>query len=144
MNARRIWIALGLAVAFIALAIVANNVKHPPSSQAITCIDPVKGCLFTYRGEPAHLRFSSPPVSMQPFVLEVQAPGASHVHAEAHMVGMDMGFNRYDLRPTRPGVFAAQLRLPVCASGRRDWTLYLEVGQDRYALAFKSQGQREE
>lgn len=139
MNAKRIWLALGLVVAFIALAIVASYVKRPSSSQAITCINPVKGCAFTYRGRPAHLRFSSHPASMQPFALEVRAPGASHVHAQAHMVGMDMGFNRYDLRRTRPGVFVAQLRLPVCVSGRRDWVLYLEVGQDRYSLTYNSQ-----
>lgn len=139
MNAKRIGLALGLVVAFIALAIVATYVRRSPSSQAITCIDPVQGCAFSYRGRPAHLRFSEHPVSMQPFALEVRVPGASHVHAEAHMVGMEMGFNRYDLRPARPDVFVAQLRLPVCVSGRRDWMLYLEVGQERYALPFKSQ-----
>lgn len=138
MKTKRIWLALGLVGAFIALAIVANYVKRPPSSQVISCVDLVNGCAFTYRGRPAHLRFSTPPAAMQPFTLEVQAPGASHVHAEAHMVGMDMGFNRYDLRPTRPGVFVATLSLPVCVSGRRDWVLYLEVGQDSYALPFKS------
>ena len=140
MNAKRIWLALGLVVAFIALAIVANYVKRLPTSLEIACDDPVKGCAFTYRGRPAQLRFSRQPASMQPFILEVRASGATHVHAEAHMVGMDMGFNRYDLRPTRPGVFAANFSLPVCVSGRRDWMLYIEVGQDRYALPFKSQG----
>lgn len=140
MNTRPIWLALGLVVAFIALAILANNVKRPPTSQAITCIDPVRGCAFAYRGKPAHLRFSGHPVSMRPFALEVQAPGAVQVHAEAHMVGMDMGFNRYVLRPLRPGVFVAQLRLPVCVSGRHDWMLYLEIEQDRYTLPFQSRG----
>lgn len=139
MNIRGSGFALGWVAAFIALALVANYVKRPPSAQALACIDPVKGCAFTYRGQAAQLRFSSHPASLQPFTLEVRAPGASHVHAEAHMVGMDMGFNRYDLRPTPAGPFVAQLGLPVCVSGRRDWMLYLEIDKDRYALPFKSQ-----
>ena len=43
------------------------------------------------------------------------------------MVSMDMGFNRYDLRPAgEPGEFAARITLPMCVSGRRDWMLYLD------------------
>lgn len=137
VNAKRIWLALGLA-AFIGLVIVGSYVKRQPPSQPITCIDPVKGCVFNYHGRPAYLRFSNQPAAMQPFAIEVHAPEVSHVHVQAQMVGMDMGFNRYDLRPQHPDVFVARITLPVCVSGRREWLLYLEVGRDRYVLPFKS------
>ncbi len=55
------------------------------------------------------------------------------------MVGMDMGFNRYDLRPAGNGVFASKVTLPVCVSGRRDWILYLDLDGMRYALRFSTQ-----
>ncbi len=55
------------------------------------------------------------------------------------MVGMDMGFNRYDLRPTADGAWAAKVTLPVCVSGRRDWILYLDLDGSRYAIPFSTQ-----
>jgi hypothetical protein len=75
---------------------------------------------------------------MEPFELRVTAPGARRVSAEFQMVGMDMGFNRYDLRPTPDGEFASRVTLPVCVSGRRDWVLYLDIDGTRYALPFST------
>jgi hypothetical protein len=75
---------------------------------------------------------------MEAFGLKVTVPGATKISAEFHMVGMDMGFNRYDLRPAGNGTFAARITLPVCVSGRRDWVLYVEVDGQRYALPFSS------
>ena len=108
-------------------------------AQAIACVDPVQGCVFTHRGMPAQLRFSRHPTPMQPFSVELRVSGVMHASAEVQMVGMDMGFNRYDLQTTGPGIFVAHITLPVCVSGRRDWKFYLDVDSDRYVIPFNSQ-----
>ena len=108
-------------------------------AQAIACVDPVQGCVFTHRGMPAQLRFSRHPSLMQPFSVELRVSGVMHASAEVQMVGMDMGFNRYDLQTTGPGIFVAHITLPVCVSGRRDWKFYLDVDSDRYVIPFNSQ-----
>ncbi len=52
------------------------------------------------------------------------------------MVGMDMGFNRYDLHRDGDGGFVAQATLPVCVTGGHAWTLFLELDGTRYSLDF--------
>jgi hypothetical protein len=84
------------------------------------------------------VRFSAQPVPLEAFELTVTAPDAARISAEFQMVGMDMGFNRYDLHPVARGTFASKVTLPVCVSGRRDWTLYLELDGSRYALPFST------
>ncbi len=54
------------------------------------------------------------------------------------MQGMEMGFNRYDLRPAASGEFASNVTLPVCVSGRHDWSLTLDIDGSHYALPFRS------
>ncbi len=90
-------------------------------------------------GNPAQLQFMGPPTPMQPFKIEVRVPGAKHASAEAQMVGMDMGMNHYTLSPTARGLFTAEVTLPVCVSGRRDWNLYLTIDANPYVLPFSSQ-----
>jgi hypothetical protein len=84
------------------------------------------------------VRFSKTPAPLEAFGLSVSAPGAARISAEFQMVGMDMGFNRYDLRPTADGAWAAKVTLPVCVSGRRDWVLYLDLDGSRYAIPFST------
>jgi hypothetical protein len=138
MSLKRLVLLLLIVLAFIAVAVIGARAKRIPEAQRVACPDPVQGCGFMHRGTPVQLKFSRAPSSMQPFTLRLRAPGVSRVRAEFQMAGMDMGFNRYDLHAVAPGPFTASITLPVCVSGRRDWMLYLEVGQDRYALSFKS------
>ena len=139
MSVKRMLLPALLMLAFIALAVVGTRAKRPAQAKEIACADPLQGCVFTHRGRPAQLRFSSHPTLLQPFRMEVHAPSAKHASAEMQMVGMDMGFNRYDLHEVGPGIFNAQITLPVCVSGRRDWKLYLDVDSQRYVAPFKSQ-----
>lgn len=139
MNRKRILILLLLVLAFIALAVVSTRVKRPATAQAIACAHPVQGCKFMHLGNPAQLQFMGPPTPMQPFKIEVRVPGAKHASAEAQMVGMDMGMNHYTLSPTARGLFTAEVTLPVCVSGRRDWNLYLTIDANPYVLPFSSQ-----
>lgn len=135
---KRTALPLLLAVALLAIAAAGWWLKRPPAAVAVTCADPLAGCAFAHRGTAASVRFSAQPAPLQAFELSVQAPEAHRVSAELQMRGMDMGFNRYDLRPAGNGVFSAQVTLPVCVSGRRDWMLFLDIDGTRYELPFST------
>ena len=139
MSRKQILTLLLLTLAFITLAVVGTRAKHPTAAQVIACANPPQGCGFTHYGSAAQLRFMSPPVPMQPFKIEVRAPGAKHASAEVQMVGMDMGINRYNLSPAAQGVFSAEITLPVCVSGRRDWNIYLAINDNIYVFPFSTQ-----
>lgn len=127
-----------LAVALIAIAVIGYQMSRPPQSQQIACTDPIAGCVFYHDGTPVTLQLSNWPRPMQAFTLEVTAPGAQKAHAEFQMRGMEMGFNRFDLRPAGADILAARVTLPICVSGRQDWVLYLELDGIRYSTNFTS------
>jgi hypothetical protein len=52
------------------------------------------------------------------------------------MEGMDMGFNLYTLRADNQGVYRANVTLPICVTGRRDWALILDVDKTRLNVPF--------
>jgi hypothetical protein len=135
---KRVAVPLLLVVALVAIAVAGWWLKRPAEALAVPCADPLAGCSFSHAGMPASVRFSMQPVPLEAFELSVTAPGAARVSAEFQMVGMDMGFNRYDLHPRADGVFASKVTLPICVSGRHDWLLYLEVDGSRYAVPFTS------
>ena len=135
---KRVLLPLLLVVALLGVAVVGYWMKQPLEAQTIACADPLAGCPFTHHGAPARLTFSSQPAPMEAFELRVTAHGAKNVSAEFQMVGMDMGFNRYDLHRATANDFAARVTLPACVSGRRDWILTLEVDGSRYAIPFKA------
>jgi hypothetical protein len=134
----RVLAPLLLVAALAAIALAGYWLKRPVGAVAAECADPLSGCVFSHRGATVRVRFSERPAPMAMFELQIRAPGANRISAEFQMVGMDMGFNRYDLRPDGHGAFSAKVTLPVCVSGRRDWTLYLDVDGSRYALPFST------
>lgn len=129
---------LFIALILIAVAIVGTRVKQPPEAQTLACVDLVRGCTFTHRGQMAELRFSHSPKPLQAFTITVRAPSARQVHAEFQMQGMEMGPGRYVLAEQTSDTFAAPITLPVCVSGRRDWKLYLLIDAQRYVMPFSS------
>ena len=135
---KRVAVPLLLAAALIAIAVAGWWLKRPVDAVAVHCADPLAGCAFSHRGAAVDVRFLSQPTPLEAFGLRVSAPHARRISAEFQMAGMDMGFNRYDLRPAGDGAFASNVTLPVCISGRHDWTLFLDVDGTRYALPFKS------
>ena len=135
---KRVWAPLLLVVALVAIAVAGWWLKRPAEAVAVHCADPLAGCAFSHRGATVNVRFSQQPAPLEAFELSVSAPGVTRISAEFQMVGMDMGFNRYDLRPAGRGAFASNVTLPVCVSGRRDWVLTLDVDGSRYALPFST------
>lgn len=134
----RVLAPLLLVVALVAIAVAGYWLKRPAEAVPVTCADPIAGCSFNHRGTTVTVRFSAQPAPLEPFVLNVRAPDVSRVSAEFQMVGMDMGFNRYDLHPGPEGALASKVTLPVCVSGLRDWVMYLDVDGTRYALPFST------
>ncbi|WP_018076657.1 hypothetical protein [Thiobacillus denitrificans] len=130
--------ALILVVVLAAIAAAGYWLKRPAAAVVVSCTDPLAGCTFDHRGTPAQLRFSSQPVPLETFELSVRAPGVGRISAELQMSDMDMGFNRYALRPVPGGAFGAKVTLPACVSGRHDWVLYLDIDGTRYALPFST------
>ena len=135
---KRVLVPLLLVVALVAIAVAGYWLKRPAEAITVRCPDPLAGCEFMHRGAPARVRFSAQPVTLQAFGLSVEAANAQKISAEFQMIGMDMGFNRYDLRPAGPGEFTARITLPVCVSGRSDWMLYINIDGIRYALPFST------
>jgi hypothetical protein len=134
----RVLAPLLLVVALVAIAVAGYWLKRPPEAQAVSCADPLAGCTFSHQGAAASVRFSVRPASLEAFELSVRAAGARRISAEFQMVGMDMGFNRYDLRPVADDAWASKVTLPACVSGRGDWVLYLDLDGSRYALPFST------
>ncbi|MHB0972874.1 MAG: hypothetical protein ACYC0P_01350 [Thiobacillus sp.] len=135
---KRVALPLLLVVVLAAIAMAGYWLNRPAASQAVACADPLAGCSFNRQGATVTVRFSARPTPLEAFELSVAAPGASRVSAEFQMNGMEMGFNRYDLHPAGNGTYASRVTLPVCVSGRRDWTLTLEIDGAHYALPFST------
>lgn len=133
---KRVAAPLLLALALVAIAVAGYWAQRPAAAVAIACNDPVTGCAFVHRGMPAQVRFAMRPLPLERFTLRVEAADVARVSAEFQMVGMDMGFNRYDLHRDGDGGFVAQATLPVCVTGGRAWTLFLELDGTRYSLDF--------
>lgn len=65
---------------------------------------------------------------------------AQRVYIQFSMENMDMGFNRFDLKPqNQAGQWLAQnVRLPVCTDNRRDYLATIHIDGKQYQLAFEA------
>lgn len=102
----------------------------------VGCENLLQGCRVPFRGKNLEVGFSSAPSPLAPFELKVAAPSARQVHAELAMLGMEMDANRYRLVKGNDGVWRGKVILPVCASGRRDWMLTLDLDGSRIQIPF--------
>lgn len=129
-----------LVIAALAALALWGAWQKAPSQQAqiIRCTDPTAGCAFMFEGLPATLRFSTQPEALKPFVLTVASPRLRKASVSFQMVGMDMGFNRYDLRRDAAGNWTAQVTLPVCTVSRVDWVAELALDGQLYTLSFNT------
>jgi len=78
---------------------------------------------------------------LQPLTLRVEAPGlgADAVVVDFAGVDMNMGLNRFELKPTGDGVFSGTGLLPVCIRNRMLWqaTVYAEADRGLIAAPFR-------
>jgi len=111
---------------------------RPDKVQPIPCINPVSGCTVVLHGTPARISFSSTPETMKPFVITLSHPALQQASASFQMIGMDMGFNRYDLKRGPDGNWTARIVLPVCTASRADWVAELKLDGQFYSLSFST------
>lgn len=70
----------------------------------------------------------------QLFVAHAQKPK----HLTFKMVGMEMPPTRYSFLPARSGVWVAEVILPICVTGRRDWFLQFEHEKTSVEVHFEA------
>jgi hypothetical protein len=104
--------------------------------RTLACPDLQKGCGIDLDGKAVKVVISGEIKPLQAFQVRVEAPRVDKVEARFTMEGMDMGFNLYTLRAQNPGVFQANVTLPVCVTGRRDWVMRLSVDGAKLAVPF--------
>lgn len=76
---------------------------------------------------------------VKPFAWRVEMAGARQIEVDFAGVDMDMGFNRPMLQERQPGVFEADVTLPVCVTGTMLWqaTVLVETDGARIAVPFR-------
>lgn len=132
---------LGWGVAVLALAAGVwwrDGREVSSAGVAVPCADILQGCALPGAG--FRVRFDRAPMSMQLFHIWVDAPLAQRVAAQFRMQGMNMGPGRYLFVRAGHGSWEAEVLLPACLQGRRDWEMRLEVDGRHYRLPFTSGG----
>lgn len=129
------WMAVGLLLIVILAALLAwkyTDIEAPPPVVVIdlTCPTPAAGCTAQVGDLAVSVGLAGELKPLQPFQVWVKAAGVDEVHGSFTMAGMNMGFNRYTLSPDKAGVFRAQVTLPACVSGRRDWMMSLDIDNE--------------
>ena len=128
MNLKALWTLLPLLLLALAAGLLWHRGNDIPAADVtLSCADLATGCATRLGNRLVSIGSSGPVQPLKPFAVWVRAPGAGKVEARFTMRGMDMGFNRYSLRADADGVFRAHVTLPVCASGRRDWIMAVEI-----------------
>ncbi len=126
------WLAGGTLIVTLflvpaALVVWQNTEGPPPIAVDVTCANPAVGCVAQLGKRTLTLGLAGALKPLQPFQVWVKAPGADKIEASFTMVSMNMGFNLYRLHPDAAGVFRAQVTLPACVSGRRDWVMRVDI-----------------
>lgn len=137
---RRIfWMALPLALFALAALVIWRVEPAQPGVQInLNCPRPDQGCATRIGAREVSIGIEGEVAPLTPFRIWAKAPGAGKVQARFTMQGMDMGFNLYTLRPDAEGVFRADVTLPICVTGRRDWVMTVEIDGAALNLPFKT------
>ncbi|MDO4694884.1 MAG: hypothetical protein Q4A62_09775 [Eikenella sp.] len=110
--------------------------QQPAAGQTAAPCVPEQGCTLP---DGSRLHFAAR--LKGPFDIELrQVPnGVEKVSVSFSMRDMDMGFNRYDLRPQPDGSWRAEaVRLPLCTDRRRDYLADITVGRQVFQVAFEA------
>jgi hypothetical protein len=125
-----------LIVVVLAIGLLWPRLGSRDQAIIVPCQDIVAGCALSPAG--LYVRFDRQPDALQRFKIFVTLPDVQEVHASFNMRGMEMGFNRYRLLPAGAGRWQAEVMLPACIQGRKDWLMVLETGGVRYEVPFTS------
>ena len=126
-------------IALIALVLWSNRAPDEVVVTQVSCATLSSGCSVQVDGREIILGMTGVTKPLAPFQIWVKAQGVRKAEARFVMEGMDMGFNLYTLRADNQGVFRANVTLPVCVTGRRDWAMILDVDKTRLSVPFVTQ-----
>jgi hypothetical protein len=137
-------LVLLIALVFLAKFYFAKPELAPIS--VLSCVDITKSCgnaMFS-------VQFDEAPQVMKPLHLNLhlhQAESVNNIHVDFAMQNMEMGLNRYRLiQASQSGDWQAEVTLPICVQGRRNWNLLLEIEAEdkiqRFQLPFSAKANR--
>jgi hypothetical protein len=135
----RVWPLVLIGLIGLVLWADKNGLWHASEEakvSQIACASLASGCVAHVDGREIHFGMVGMPKPLTPFQVWVKAEGAHKVEVRFTMQGMEMGFNLYTLRADSQGVLRANVTLPVCVSGRRDWNMLLDVDKSRLSVPF--------
>jgi len=100
-----------------------KDMRYEPCSPALN------DCVAFIGQHKLVISFSGPPSALQPFQVRLLGENITpdSVSVEFAMRGMDMGMNRYALKPVSKATWSREVILPVCSLGRHDWESRFEV-----------------
>ena len=135
---RKLLLAAFLLLAFAGLKLVLLNYwqTQRPQIEDTVC-DLSAGC----RLPDGSVARATPIATGAPFdiTLENVPSETSSVSVSFSMKNMDMGFNRYTFESLGGGRWqAANLRLPLCVEGRRDFIAEITIGSHTFQTAFSA------
>lgn len=92
----------------------------------LDCPELANGCSFAIGGKSYQVKSDIPLEPGKPFMLDVSGDIAA-ARAVWRMTKMDMGPNNYTLVANQAGTWQAQVTLPPCPHGGKEWQLHLEI-----------------
>lgn len=154
MSGRKKWIAPGIIAGLSALGIAVGGFYRAVDSSSrasahtiILSADPAcnplgRACTARDATMAVALELPDPIKPLSPFPVQVQLAGERTATVESvavsfAMTGMNMGFNRFELRRQSAHTWRGEALLPVCSMGRRDWRATVDVaGEPAYVGEF--------
>ena len=130
----RFWPLVLLAPIALSLWLQRQPDDAPPIKAV--CATLATGCTVQVNGREIRFGMSGNLKPLAPFQIWLQAAGINQAEARFVMEGMDMGFNLYTLHPDEKGVLRANVTLPICVTGRRDWAMILDFDKIRLSVPF--------
>lgn len=132
-----------LGIATIGVVTWKLQPKSDVSLALSACNPSEQACLVQLPGG-GQFEFSVDPrpiPTLQPFTMQIAVSGiqADKVEVDFSGVGMNMGYNRPQLKPVLPGRYEGRASLPVCVTGTMEWraTVLLESGHKVIAAPFQ-------
>lgn len=107
--------------------------QQTSQAEIVDCAPWIAPCELLLGQRRISLSFSEQPKPLTVFQVVTPSDADAWV-ARLDMEGMDMGLNQYHWRASDDGGWVADLVLPVCVTGRRDWLMTLSDGQSGVAV----------
>lgn len=137
---RKLLAAAVLLLVFAAAKLIALDwwqSRQPKVQQAECQVN--SGCTLP---NGVYVKFSDTVYAKQPFDITLKnlPPQVENISVSFSMKDMDMGFNRFNIRPQTDGTWAAkQIRLPVCVENRNDYLADIEIDGQVFQTGFRAE-----